>query len=333
MVSALYFQLAAAPGFEDTFRTGLLALQRNDLKTAEFNLLAAAKLAPGNGRVWIALAQTYRKLNQPPQADAAAAKATLLGASDSLVQKSLVIYYSESRQNFKAAEAQARYSLLNPQDSAAREKAEALYFESAQPLLQQQKFAEAIVALRQACEQVKGSAQLELALGVAYYGLRQFDEAATALLATIAIDPEIEQPYVFLGKSLDQIPGRLPEALRLFVIYQRTHPTRALGYLLHAKVLNAQGTEPENTQRLLEKAISLDEREPSAHFELGSLHYRARRYEEAAKEFERCLALDPQNAAAHYRLANVYSRLGKLEAAQAERGLHAKLVKEQESRK
>ena len=51
----------AAPGvtFEDSFRAGLVALQNNDLKAAETNLETAQKLQPSNGRVWIALAQTY----------------------------------------------------------------------------------------------------------------------------------------------------------------------------------------------------------------------------------------------------------------------------------
>ena len=103
-----------------------------------------------------------------------------------------------------------------PQDTAAREKAESLYFEAVQPLLQQQKFAEAIAILSKATERLKNSAQLELALGVAYYGMRRFDDAADAFLRTIAIAPEIDQPYLFLGRFLDQIPGRLPEVTKQF---------------------------------------------------------------------------------------------------------------------
>jgi len=240
-----------------------------------------------------------------------------------LVLKSLVIYYSEAGLLLKAAEVQT-------QDTAGREKAEALYFEAVQPLLQQQKFAEAIAILTKARERLKGSAQLELALGVAYYGMRRFDDAATAFLATIAIAPDTEQPYVFLGKFLDQIPGRLPEVTKRFAAYERAHPANALGYLLHAKALVAQSIEPETARKLLEKAISINDQEPSAHFELGAMFFRSQRFEDAAREFERSAALDPANPVTHYRLANVYSRLGKREAAQAERDLHAKLAKIQD---
>jgi Flp pilus assembly protein TadD len=86
-------------------------LQRNDLKTAETHLGAAAKLEPGNGRVWIALAQTYRKLSEVAKADAAAVKAAGLGASDPLVQKSLAIYFSEAGELLQAAEAQTAQRL------------------------------------------------------------------------------------------------------------------------------------------------------------------------------------------------------------------------------
>src|SRR5579872_2995076 len=121
--------LAATPTFEETYRAGLLALQRNDLDAAVTNLGAAAKLAPTNGRVWVALAQTYWKLKDSGKADEAAAQSATLAPSDPLVLTSLVIYYSETGQIVKAADAQAKYAVVAPHDAGAREKAETLYFE------------------------------------------------------------------------------------------------------------------------------------------------------------------------------------------------------------
>ena len=134
------------------------------------------------------------------------------------------MYYGESGRPLKAAGAQARYAGLMPNDAVARERAVALYFEAAQPLLQQGKFSESIAILKEGAERLKDSAQLELALGVAYYGLRRFDEAAGAFLRTIAIAPGTEQPYVFLGKFLDQIPGRLAEVTKRFAEYEAANP-------------------------------------------------------------------------------------------------------------
>jgi len=330
VVFALLLLLAASPTFDEAFRAGLLALQRNDLAAAAANLGTAAKLAPNNGRVWVALAQTYRKQKEAGKADAAAAKAAVLGTSDPLVLKTLAIYYAEANEIVKAADAQAQYSGLAPQDTAAREKAESLYFEAAQPLLQQQKFSEAIPLLRRATERLAGSAQLELALGVAYYGLRRFDEAAAAFLRTIAIAPETEQPYLFLGKFLGQIPGRLPEVTKQFANYEAANPASATGYLLHAKALNAQSIEPEAARILLEKSIAINGRDASAHFELGAVLDRTRRYEEAAREWEMAAELEPTDPATQYRLSRVYDRLGKPEAARAARERHAKLVAAQQ---
>jgi len=330
VVLALFLLLAASPTFEESFRAGLLALQRNDLDAAASNLGAAAKLAPNNGRVWVALAQTYWKQKESGKADRAADRAAGLGESDPLVLSTLAIYYSEAGQTLKAAEAQAKYSGLVPRDTAAREKAETLYFEAVQPLLQQQKFADAIAILSQATTRLHNSAQLELALGVAYYGTRRFDEAAGAFLRTIAIAPGTLQPYVFLGRFLGQIPSRLPEVTKAFVSYESANPGSAAGYVLHAKALNAQSVEPENARKLLEKSISIDDRDASAHFELGALFERTHRYTEAAHELRKAAALDPADPATHYRLSRVYDRLGQPDAARAERERHAKLVEAQQ---
>jgi tetratricopeptide (TPR) repeat protein len=327
---ALLLFLAVSPTFEEAFRAGLLALQRNDLNGAVTSLVTAAQLAPNNGRVWVALAQTYWKRKETAKADDAAGKAALRGTNDPLVQSTLVIYYSESGQLPKAADAQARYSALAPQDSGARAKAESLYFEAVQPLLQKQKFGDAIAILSKATERLTNSAQLELALGVAYYGLRRFDEAAGAFLRTIAAAPQIDQPYLFLGRFLGQIPNRLPEVTRQFVAYQEANPESPLGYLLHAKALNAQTMEPETARKLLEKSISMNDRDASAHFELGSVLDRTQHYVEAEREFERARELDPADPATHYRLSRVYDRLGKPDAARAEREWHARLVEAQQ---
>jgi tetratricopeptide (TPR) repeat protein len=329
VVLAVLWLLAAPATFEESFRAGLLALQRNDLSSAESNLEAAARLAPGNGRVWVALAQTYWKQKEKVKADAAAAKAEALGPRDPLVLKSLSIYYGESARPLKSADTQARYSLLVPQDASARERAESLYFEAAQPLLQQGKFAEAIDIVSAGKKYLKNSAQLELALGVSYYGLRRFDDAAEAFLRTIAIAPHIEQPYVFLGKFLDQIPLRLPEVTKKFIEYEAANPSKSAAYYLHAKALNAQSAEPEAARKLLEKALEMNERDAAVHFELGTVFDRTRHYTDAAREFERAAELAPNDAATHYRLSRVYDRLGKPEAAQIERERHAKLEKEQ----
>jgi len=327
----LLLLLAASPTFDEAFRNGLLALQRNDLSAAQTSLAAAAKLEPRNGRVWIALAQTYWKLKENAKAGDAAAKAEALGSGDPLVLSSLVIYYAESDQKPKAADAQGAYAALRPSDTVARDKAETLYFEATQPLLQREQFPAAIAILTKATQRIANSAQLELALGVAYYGMRRFDDAAAAFLRTIAIAPEVERPYLFLGRFLDQIPSRLAEVATQFIQFQKANPTSPTGYLLHAKALNAQAIDPEAARVLLEKAISLNDADPSSHFELGVVFERTQHYAESAREFERAAQLNPSDPTTHYRLSRIYDRLGKTDAARTERELHGKMVEAEEA--
>jgi tetratricopeptide (TPR) repeat protein len=305
---------------DDPFRTGLIALERGDLQSARSNLEEASKLAPRDGRVWVALSQTYWRLHKNAEAEDAAGKAASMAPDDPLVLHSLAIYYAETNQVLNAARAEAKVP-------TAREHAAELYFQAARPLLDQQKFLEALPILKEAVLRLPNSAQLELALGVADYGLRRFDEAADAFLRTIEIAPEIEQPYLFLGRFLDQIPSRLPEVAERFAAYETLHPQSSTGYLLHAKALDAQSIEPERALGLLEKSIALNSGDASAHFERGTVLDRLQRFKEAAEEFQKAAQLAPSDPAAHYRLARDYDRIGKHEAAEAEREKHAQLVK------
>jgi tetratricopeptide (TPR) repeat protein len=328
---ALLLLLAASATFDDSFRTGLIALDRGDLRAAQSNLETARQLAPRDGRVWVALSQTYWRLHKNAEAEDAAGKAAAFAPEDPVVLQSLAIYYSETKQTLKAAQAAAKYSTKVPDKGDAREHAIDLYFEAARPLLDQQKFAEAVVILKESVARLPKSAQLELALGVAYYGLRRFEDAADAFLRTIEIAPETAQPYTFLGKILDQIPSRLPQVTGRFAEYESAHPDSAEGYLLHAKALDAQSLSPETALRLLEKSIAVNAGDAAAHFEMGTVLDRLQRFTDAAAEFERAAVLAPSDPATHYRLARDYDRLGKPEAAQAEREKHAQLVKAQEA--
>jgi tetratricopeptide (TPR) repeat protein len=156
-----------------SFRAALIDLERGDLKSAQSNLEAASKAAPRDGRVWVALSQTYWRLHKNAEAEAAAGKAAAFGPEDPAVLQGLAIYYSETDQTLKAAQAQAKYAAKVPEKIDAREHAIELYFEAARPLVDQQKFAEAVVILKEGATRLAKSAQLELALGVSYYGLRR----------------------------------------------------------------------------------------------------------------------------------------------------------------
>jgi len=288
--------LLAAPSFDDSFRAGLTALDHGDLVSAQSNLEEATRLVRADNpvaaaRAWVALAQTYSKLQKDSQADDAAEKAAALASDDSAVLQSLALYYSESDRTLKAARFAARYSARVPQNGDAFERGIELYFEAARPLLDRQNFTEAVVILEEGVTALPKSAQLDLTLGVTYYGLRRFDDAADAFLNAIDAAPETEQPYTFLGKFLDRIPSHLPRVTQRFAEYESAHPASATAWLLHAKALDAQSVEPEVSLRLLEKSIALNPSDASAHFEAGIVLDRLQRFADAAVEYQKAAAI------------------------------------------
>jgi Flp pilus assembly protein TadD len=133
--------------FDDSYRAGLKDLERGDLASAQTNLETAGKLSPHDGRIWVALSQTYWRLHRMAEAEEAAGKAAAFAPEDPAVLQALAIYYSETNRPLKAAQAAARYSAKAPENNDARERAIGLYFDAAQPLLKQQRFAEAVIIL------------------------------------------------------------------------------------------------------------------------------------------------------------------------------------------
>jgi tetratricopeptide (TPR) repeat protein len=268
--------------FDTTFRDGLVALNQNNLAAAKAKLEAAAELEPKDPRVWLALAQTYGKLGDVPEARRAAGRVEAGG------------------------------------NDVVRRGLEAVYFELAQADLKRERFAEALVTLEAGRKRFDGSAQLALAAGVAYYGLRRFPEAIDAFLRTTELDSAIEQPYVFLGRMIDQAEDRLPRVTAVFEAFAKRAPDSYLANFLLGKATASE--------TLLRKSVSINDTFWESHYELGVLLARDRKYDAAAREIARAAQLNPQDPATHYHLARIYDRLGKSAEAAAERETHARLT-------
>jgi tetratricopeptide (TPR) repeat protein len=390
-LSLLVLILVAAQGadsFEDLLREGLLALHRSELPAARARLERASKLKPGDARVWLGLAQTYRKSGDPKRAAPAAERTARLGPADPVILHGLAIYYSESGEWAKAAAFEARYAERAPRDTDAPARAAAFYLQAGQAksaielaqkalaadnraawrallakayvadsrldlarvelehavklspyeeahhfdlahlLLVRQEFQAAVQALEAARKIFDKSAQIELALGVAYYGQRRFSDAVDAFLRAATLAPEVEQPYVFLGRILNHAEAKLAEVTEKFAAYAAADPRSHYGYFLHAKALAAQGAV-EQAEPLLRKSIALHDRFWESHFELGLLLERRREFAAAATALERSIQLNPKNPSPHYRLARIYDRLGRPDDARLQRELHEKLSAEE----
>jgi tetratricopeptide (TPR) repeat protein len=202
---------------------------------------------------------------------------------------------------------------------------EIYYFEAAHVRLLRQEFDAAVKILERGCKVFDKSAQLALALGVAYYGQRRFPEAAAAFLRTTEIAPEVQQPYVFLSKMLDQITDRLPDILPRFQSWASANPNDALAQFVYAKGLLAGGDQAK-AEQLLRASIRLKGDQWESHYELGGLLEKQRKFSDAAAELERSIAINGDQADVHYHLSRVYDRMGESEKAAEQREVHKRLT-------
>ena len=205
---------------------------------------------------------------------------------------------------------------------------ESYYFELARDLLKHNSAQEAIQVLEDGKKIFARSAQMELTLGVAYYSMRWFPDAVEAFLRVIRIDPGVEQPYVFLGRMLEQTEGKLPDVTSAFAALAKANPENYTANFLYGKAL-AFGGKRDEAEALLRKSIAENAAFWESPFELGGVLEAKRDFAGAAREFARAAELNPKNPGVHYRLARVYDRLGKADEAKAEHALHERLTQEE----
>lgn len=201
-----------------------------------------------------------------------------------------------------------------------------LAFDYSQALLRTQAFDKAAEVISTALETHPDEAQLTLALGVARYGQRRFDDAIGAFLKVIRIDPQVEQPYAFLGKMLDQAGERLPEITAACEQWSARNPGNATALLLLAKARLASDSKDGRAEGLLRRSIKIDGSNWEAHYELGVVLEDKRDWNGALAELKKSAELTEKQAMPHYHLARVYDRLGEGDKAQAERAIHEKLI-------
>jgi len=187
-------------------------------------------------------------------------------------------------------------------------------------------FSGAFATFDQARQRFLASAQIQLAYGVAAYGERRFGDAIDAFLRVIRIDPSVEQPYVFLGRMLDQAEDRLPQVVAAYAAWAKAEPGNYLAACLHAKALSAASGDPAPIEAELRRSIGLNDGYWESHFELGVLMVRQQQWQTAEAELARSIELNPKNAPAHFQLARAYDKLGQPERAQAERAEHERLT-------
>lgn len=286
-----------------------------------------AERRPEDKTAWRRLAVFCLATGQPDRAIEAATRG-MAGDNSAELHGLLGRAYGERGQWSQAASELAEAVKLSPYDEDAR-------FRLAQVYLLQPDFVSATRVLEDARKVFDKSPQIELALGVAYYGQRDFPKAVDQFLKTIRLAPDVLPPYVFLGRILEHTGDRLPEVAERFAELEARSPQNAMACLLRAKGIMARmapGGYPPEAQaalELLQRALSLKEDDAEAHYLIGTLLERKGEIGDAAAHLERSIALNPKDPAPHYRLARVYARLGRTEESGKQRELHVRLSEEE----
>jgi len=275
---------------------------REPLRAAALEARYAEK-SPQDRDAYSRAIDLYLRASHPKPAILLAQKALL--RDDSAATHELLAKALDADAQFDSAIVQYRQAVkLRPYD-------ENTLVELGRALLRRQKFAEARQVFEDGGRLFDKSAPIQLGLGEALYGLHRYPETIDAFLLAIQLDPDREQPYLLLGRMIDQAGNKMPDLSAALATYVSVKPNSYTSNFLYAKVLLAQNAEPDQVEPLLRKSIALNNSYWESHFELGTALEKKQDWSGAAAELERSIQLNPKDALARQHLAHVYERLGK----------------------
>jgi tetratricopeptide (TPR) repeat protein len=189
---------------------------------------------------------------------------------------------------------------------------------------------ESVAAYKAACQDFPDSWRMLTGLGGTLYVAGQFDEAATALLRAIQIQPASPVTLDLLGKSYEAADSSRARIREVFEKHVDGHPSDALaayhyGNILYLDARAQPDREFTKAAAFFKKASGLEPGFAPAHLGLGIIYQEQKRFEESIVELERAAELSPDLASAHYRLGQVYQQIGETEKAKAQVALFQRL--------
>jgi len=193
----------------------------------------------------------------------------------------------------------------------------------------------AITVFQQGTQRYPDSPRLLVGLGMALYARGKYDEAVRALLTAADLDPSDARCYLFLSKAYDSSPNQAEDVIQRFRRYTELQPGNALAQYYYAislwkgKRTEDSSLDLQTIESLLKKSITLDEKLPEAHVQLGNLYADQHEYEKSIPEYLRALELNPNLPDAHYRLGQDYVHVGQKDQAQKEFEVYQQLRAQQ----
>jgi tetratricopeptide (TPR) repeat protein len=156
-------------------------------------------------------------------------------------------------------------------------------------------------------------------LGVLFIRLNKIDEAAKAFEQAIAIAPHIYYPHLNLA-VIKTRQGKYKEAVGILEKIQKEHPRlsairTALADALLA--LNRLDEAEVHLRAALEEKSMQPHVKGNIYYQLGLLHNRQRKYEEAAQELANALKALPNAPRIHLQLGAALVELNRLDEAES----------------
>jgi tetratricopeptide (TPR) repeat protein len=341
--------LAAQTG-EEYLRDGLVALQSNNLQAALTALQKAQQFGFSDARVRLALAETYRLLDRPQDAEAETQAVETLAQDDPTLLRALSVYFENAGNAAEAARIESAYAQNFPDDLSGFGRAATFYLEAgdftnaaefAMSGLERQEVVSLYEILaaaqaqlgrdQEAAEAFENAIRLkpydeELRYSLAYLSLRrqEFDQALKILDEAGRIFDK--SPNIELGRGT-ALYGmrRFDEAVEAFLKAARLAPGAAQPHYFLGRMIEHAG---DRIGQILERQRAFAAAQPDSY--LSSFLYGQAllaslppsddpaTYDECAQILRRSIELKNDYWESHFELGQALERQKLYEEAQAE---------------
>ncbi len=161
------------------------------------------------------------------------------------------------------------------------------------------------------------------------YDEQKYQEAIARLEKVTVVDPKMTRAYDLLGLCYDYL-GRVQDAILTFnhaVQLNRSETKPSPWPNLDMAIAQMEANDLAGAETNLHEAISYDPQLAQAHYQLGRVLERQKKFPEAVASLNTSASLDPGYPDPHYLLGRIYKRLGKTDPANFEENKFQELQK------
>ena len=303
-------------------RLGALQAEFGDYAGAIQNLEKANALKPDSYEFRYNLGLAYHR-NADPDHALKILEPVRLQQDNAEIENLLGDVYEKKGQYLDAVRAFQRGTELEPANEGYR-------FDFVYELLAHQNFDAAIAAAQPAVRDFPQALKFRLALGVAYFGAKLFDQSGEIFLDAAKTAPDSELPLRLLARAVETGPVRRQEVQTLVAAYLERHPRQFWPHYFLGKYAFQDGDLKRGLE-FLKQSAALAPNDPDSQFELGNVYFEMGRWNDALACYQRAVRLKPDLTDAHYRLFRAYRRAGEPKRAEQALETYQKLKQQKQT--